>query len=42
VTHPLYEGVIQKMLGGINQSTEAAEIANEIYLAATDGADQLR
>ena len=42
VTHPLYEGVIQKMLGGINQSTEPAEIAEEIYLAATDGADKLR
>jgi len=42
VSHPLYDGVIQKMLGGIQPSTAPEEIAEVIYGAATDGKDQLR
>jgi NAD(P)-dependent dehydrogenase (short-subunit alcohol dehydrogenase family) len=42
VANPLYDEVIKKMLGGIQQSTEPIEIAEVIYLAATDGKDQLR
>ena len=42
VSHPLYDAVIQKMLGGIAASTPPEEIAEVIYGAATDGKDQLR
>ena len=42
VSHPLYDGVIQKMLGGITASTPPEEIAGVIYEAATDNKDQLR
>ncbi|KEO75478.1 SDR family oxidoreductase [Anditalea andensis] len=42
VSHPVYDGMIQKMLGGINQNTDPAEIAEVIYGAATDGKDKLR
>jgi len=42
VANPLYDEVIQKMLGGIQQSTEPIDIAEVIYKAATDEKDQLR
>ena len=42
VSHPLYEGAIQKMLGGIAASIPPEEIAEVIYKAATDNKDQLR
>lgn len=42
IAHPLYNEVIQKMLGGIQQSGEPIDIADVIYEAATDGKDQLR
>lgn len=42
VSHPLYDSVIKKMLGGIEQSTAPEVIAEVIYDAATDGKDQLR
>lgn len=42
VSHSLYDGVIQKMLGGIQQSGEPIDIAKVIFSAATDGKDQLR
>lgn len=40
--HPQYDAIIQKMLGGIEQSTEPADIAEVIYGAVTDAKDQLR
>ncbi|GAA3983086.1 hypothetical protein GCM10022210_38380 [Mucilaginibacter dorajii] len=42
VSHPLYDGVIQKMMSGIQPATAPEEIAEVIYEAATDGKDQLR
>ncbi len=42
VSHPLYDNVIQKMIGGIQQSGEPVDIAEVIFIAATDGKDMLR
>lgn len=42
VSHPLYDGVIQKMIARIQQSGEPIDIAEVIFNAATDGKDQLR
>jgi NAD(P)-dependent dehydrogenase (short-subunit alcohol dehydrogenase family) len=42
VSQPLYDGAIQKMLGGIAASIPPEEIAEVIYGAATDNKDQLR
>lgn len=42
VSHPLYDNVIQKMIGGIQQSGEPIDIAEAIFIAATDGKDILR
>lgn len=42
VSHPLYDNVIQKMIGGIQQSGEPIDIAEVIFIAATDGKDKLR
>ncbi len=42
ISHPLYEGAIQKMLGGIAASIPPEAIAEVIYGAATDDKDQLR
>ncbi|MFC6102275.1 SDR family oxidoreductase [Olivibacter domesticus] len=42
VSHPLYDNVIQKMIGGIQQSGESIDIAEVIFIAATDGKDTLR
>ena len=42
VSHPVYDGAIKKMLGGIAASTPPEQIAEVIYEAATDNKDQLR
>ncbi|HEY8957322.1 SDR family oxidoreductase [Chitinophaga sp.] len=42
VAHPLYDDVIKKMIGRIQQTGEAINIAEVIFEAATDGKDQLR
>jgi NAD(P)-dependent dehydrogenase (short-subunit alcohol dehydrogenase family) len=42
VSHPLYDNVIQKMIGSIQQSGESIDIAEVIFIAATDGKDTLR
>lgn len=42
VSHPLYDNVIQKMIGSIQQSGEPIDIAEVIFIAATDGKDTLR
>ncbi|MCK7556529.1 SDR family NAD(P)-dependent oxidoreductase [Chitinophaga sedimenti] len=42
VAHPLYDGVIKKVLGRIQQTGEPIDIAKVIFEAATDGRDQLR
>ncbi|MBO9729394.1 MAG: SDR family oxidoreductase [Chitinophaga sp.] len=42
VSHPLYDDVIKKMIGRIQQTGESINIAEVIFDAATDGKDQLR
>lgn len=42
ISHPVYDEVIQKMLGSIQQSGEPVDIVEVIFSAANDGRDQLR
>lgn len=39
---PVYDGMMQKMLGGFSTPSTPEEIAGIIYEATTDGKDQLR
>lgn len=41
-SHPVYDGVIQKTLGGFSSPSTPEEIAAVIHEAATDNKDQLR